>query len=129
MVHLEGRELAGEHELLRFADGLARLPERLYEQLTAELAEGRFAAGQRIPSEHALCTIYKVSRPVIREAIARLQADGLVVTRHGSGTFFTERGQSLQFDGAASLQDEHCCELRKAIEGEAAFLAAQRWSG
>ena len=47
--------------------------------------------GEKLPSESQLCELYGVSRPVVREALSRLQADRVVISRHGSGTF-VQRG-------------------------------------
>jgi DNA-binding FadR family transcriptional regulator len=84
-------------------------------------------SGDRLPSESRLCEVFGVSRPVVREAISRLQADGLVVTRHGAGTFVAKRPREefLRLAPIGSLADlMRCYEYRIALEGEAASLAA-----
>ena len=43
--------------------------------------------GDRLPGEHDLCQIFGVSRPVVRQAIQDLCCEGLLVRRHGKGTF------------------------------------------
>jgi GntR family transcriptional regulator len=48
---------------------------------------GRRAAGERLPSEHELADRYSTSRPTVRRAVARLKAEGLVVTSQGRGAF------------------------------------------
>jgi GntR family transcriptional regulator len=55
-------------------------------QLRAGIAEGRFAGDGRLPTENALCERYGVSRFTVREALRRLQAEGLIRRRRGSGT-------------------------------------------
>lgn len=45
--------------------------------------------GERIPSEHQLCAIYKVSRPTIRQALDVLVQEGLLYRHAGRGTFST----------------------------------------
>lgn len=106
-----------------------RLADRIYEKILEQIVSGEFATGDRLPSENLLGTQYEVSRAVIREALARLYADGVVVTRRGAGTF-VHRKPGREFlrlapiGGIADLM--RCFEFRIALEGEAAYLAAQR---
>jgi GntR family transcriptional regulator len=60
---------------------------RLYRVLSQVLAEGRFAAGQRLPSEPRLMRDYGVSRSTVRRALAGLEAEGRIERKRGSGTF------------------------------------------
>ncbi|MEM7688865.1 MAG: GntR family transcriptional regulator [Pseudomonadota bacterium] len=61
-----------------------------YLQLAGELREailsGEFASGKPFPTETALCTKYDVSRFTVREALRRLEVEGLIERRRGSGT-------------------------------------------
>jgi GntR family transcriptional regulator len=61
--------------------------ERIVDELRAEITTGRRAAGERLPSEHKLADHYGTSRPTVRRAVARLKAEGLVVTSQGRGAF------------------------------------------
>ena len=61
--------------------------ERIVDELRAEILAGRRAAGERLPSEHELADLYGTSRPTVRRAVARLKAEGLVVTSQGRGAF------------------------------------------
>jgi len=109
-----------------------RLADQLYEQIVGQIVDGSLPTGERLPSESRLCEIFGVSRPVVREAIFRLQADGLVMTRHGAGSYVARRPRDefLRLAPIGALADlMRCYELRIALEGEAAFLAAQRRSG
>ncbi|PTT87742.1 GntR family transcriptional regulator, partial [Pelomonas sp. HMWF004] len=74
---------------------------------------------------------FEVSRTVVREAISKLQAAGLVETRHGIGSFVIGPGDAPAFKISAeqfsTLQDVIAVlELRIGLETEAAGLAAQR---
>src|SRR3546814_14212390 len=51
---------------------------------------GRYGAGARLPAEASLADNFGVSRPIVREAIAQLTADGVLVTRKGSGAYVSE---------------------------------------
>jgi GntR family transcriptional regulator, transcriptional repressor for pyruvate dehydrogenase complex len=106
-----------------------RLADQLYEQIVSQIVAASLPTGERLPSESRLCELFGVSRPVVREALFRLQADGLVVTRHGAGTYVTKRPRDeflrlAPIGGIADLM--RCFELRIALEGEAAFLGAER---
>lgn len=97
---------------------LERLP--LYVQTQNYLLEliedGTYKPGDQLPSESDLAEKLGISRPTLREALLKLEQDGVVVRRHGIGTFVTtgfkrrlksglERLESiLQLAGQQSLQ-------------------------
>lgn len=60
---------------------------RLYEFLLAALREGTIAAGNPLPSEPELCIQHGLSRTTVRRALDRLEGEGLIVRRRGSGTY------------------------------------------
>src|SRR4051812_30299120 len=108
-----------------------RLADQLYAQLLDQIVRGTLMGGQRLPSENRMSSQFAVSRPVIREAIARLQADGLVTTRHGSGTFVVGPPKDRTIKLAPIVGTPAlvlCFELRTALECEMAILAARRWA-
>lgn len=55
--------------------------------LRGEILRGDVASGDRLPSESALIERFGVSRITVRQAIAELQASGLVQTVNGKGTY------------------------------------------
>jgi GntR family transcriptional regulator len=65
---------------------------RLYRVLSQALAQGRFGAGQRLPSEPRLMRDYRVSRSTVRRALARLEAEDRIERMRGSGTFARGHG-------------------------------------
>jgi len=56
----------------------------------AQIDSGDLRSGEQIPSEPELCALFDVSRTVIRQALAELEHDGLVVRKKGKGTFVAE---------------------------------------
>lgn len=99
--------------------------------LTRAIHTGELRAGERLPTEAALRERYGVSRTVVREAISMLRSAGLVVSRRGSGSFVADEPQvSLvqALPGGSLASVLHLLELRRALEGEAACLAATRCS-
>lgn len=67
---------------------------RLYSVLSQALAERRIGAGGPLPSEPRLMRDYGVSRSTVRRALARLEAEGRIVRRRGSGTYAREAEQT-----------------------------------
>jgi DNA-binding FadR family transcriptional regulator len=103
----------------------------LVDQLGAEIHNGTLTSGQKLPTEAAIMARFGVSRTVVREAISKLQAGGLVETRHGIGTFVLNQTDTPSFsvkpNQLSTLQDVIALlELRISIETEAAALAAIR---
>lgn len=60
---------------------------QLAELLEDEIASGRWDSGRRIPSEPDLCDHYGVSRTTVRQALSRLEQEGLITRSKGRGTF------------------------------------------
>jgi DNA-binding FadR family transcriptional regulator len=106
------------------------LAERVVGALAAQIRGGELRPGQKLPTEAQAVNRFGVSRTVVREALSRLQAAGLVETRHGVGTFVAARRESgLRADAAeiATVVDLLAMlELRISVESEAAALAARR---
>ena len=51
------------------------------------IAEGRFAAGEKLPGENEIAESYRVNRHTVRRALATLAERGLVRAERGSGTY------------------------------------------
>lgn len=106
------------------------LAQELMSDLATRIRSGQYQPGNRLPTEPALMAQRGVSRTVVREAISRLQAAGLVETRHGIGTFVLPPGlaqPALDLSMATTIRDLlDMLELRISLETEAAGLAAMR---
>ena len=61
-----------------------RLGDELYESLTSKIERREWPEGGRLPTETVLAEQYGVSRPTVRETLARLRDDGLIASRRGS---------------------------------------------
>jgi GntR family transcriptional regulator, N-acetylglucosamine utilization regulator len=75
-----------------------QLKQLIRDEITAE----RWLPGERIPSEHGLCGHFAVSRTTVRQALAELESEGLLVREKGRGTFVAEPRSSSWF-----LQSSH----------------------
>ncbi|MEX5271924.1 FadR/GntR family transcriptional regulator [Kocuria sabuli] len=99
----------------------------LVDDLRARIVDGRIAPGERLPSESSLIAEHGVSRTVVREAVARLQAEGLVHTRRGSGSFALTPPAASAPAGRpvrTLLDRRSLLAFRTGVESEAAALAA-----
>jgi DNA-binding FadR family transcriptional regulator len=107
------------------------LADRVTSVLQQKIRSGEFAVDTCLPSEAALTQRFNVSRTVVREAVSRLKAEGLVATHQGKGTVVVGAGPSAHFkidvdvDGAVQAV-LRVMELRSGLEAEAAALAAER---
>lgn len=109
------------------------LSDTVAQQLQKQIEKGSFAKTGKLPTEAVLAQEFGVSRTVIREAISRLKNEGMVEPRQGSGVFIVERAgiRPLRIDYAQAVEPGAVVQilaLRRAIEAEVAFEAAQRRS-
>jgi GntR family transcriptional regulator / MocR family aminotransferase len=79
-----------EIELERPTPGSRDAGRFLYRQLKDAIQAGRLAAGTQLPATRQSAAIFGVSRNTVAEVYDRLSNEGLVVARHGSGTFVAE---------------------------------------
>jgi DNA-binding GntR family transcriptional regulator len=92
------------------------LGERAYRRLRESIVRGMLPAGRRI-SERSLATELGISAQPVREALRRLEQDGMVVTLPRRGTVVAEVGPT---------QLAELGRIRAALEGVACALAAER---
>jgi DNA-binding FadR family transcriptional regulator len=111
------------------------LAQAVVDAFTQRVLARQLTPGDKLPTEAAIMAEFGVSRTVVREALSKLQAAGLVETRHGIGTFVTHQATRgapsfhIRQEQLATLQDVIAAvELRIGVETEAAALAARRRS-
>lgn len=104
------------------------LSDRIAQDLASRIESGEFGSGDRLPTESALAAQYDSGRSAVREAVARLRRDGIVITRQGAGAFVAASGgNAFRLEGKSGAEALHALfELRAAVEGDAAALAATR---
>lgn len=101
------------------------------ESLLDKIRSGGLLPGAQLPTEAELCEQYDVSRTVVREAVARLRSDGIVVPHQGRGMFVSEslgpRNFTIPEEAIKSLPETiSLLELRLSVEVESAGLCAER---
>ena len=81
---------------------------QLRQSLAAEISSGKRKPGSRIPSEEQLIVASGMSLGTVQQALRALADDGLVVRRHGSGTFVSsgEAPMNAPFYHCRFLEDD-----------------------
>lgn len=109
-----------------------RVYKQVIDQIQQMIGNGQLNKGDKLPSERQLAEQLMVSRSSIREALRALEIIGLVEVRQGEGNFIKESFDDCLVQPLSMmfmLQESHpreIVDLRKAIEVEAAYRAAQR---
>jgi GntR family transcriptional regulator, transcriptional repressor for pyruvate dehydrogenase complex len=111
------------------------------DRLRGEILAGRLEAGARLPSERELALALGVNRLTLRAALGRLEALGLIVTRHGAGSVVASWRERAGLEalpalaGVLSPREEawhemfaSILEVRRVLAAEAVALAAVRHS-
>ncbi len=110
----------------------ARLADEVAADLRKRIGARRFVTGEQLPTEKVLGDTYGVSRSVVREAIAQLKSESIVTVQQGRGVFVAQ-AQTALFRMPDALNEREALreiyELRRAVEVEAAGLAALRRNG
>lgn len=107
------------------------LADQLYGQILEQIVSNKLKQGERLPSENRIATAFGVSRPVVREALRKLQEDGLAEARRGVGTFVRRRPPEklIEFATAGSVAGlMRAMEARITVEHATARMAALRAS-
>ena len=119
-----------------------RLHETIVQRFHTLIRQGTLEHGAKLPAERVLAEQLKVSRSSVREAIRTLELQGLVVSKHGSGTFINTQSldavatmMTASIDagdvgeaglGAVEARLRDIFEVRHLLEPQIAGLAAQR---
>lgn len=96
------------------------------------IVSGVLKDGTRLPSERTLAEEMQVSRPKVREALKRLEENGLIIVRHGEGNFVAPLVGSAMSPALVDLYSRHITafedylEFRREQESFAAMMAAKR---
>ena len=71
--------------------GRVSLTESCADAIAAAITTGAYAPGAQLPNEAQLASNLGVSRATLRDALRQLQDRGLIIRRHGRGTFVAKR--------------------------------------
>ncbi|WP_257349647.1 GntR family transcriptional regulator [Pseudalkalibacillus decolorationis] len=67
----------------------------LVDQILLHINKGKFAANQKLPSEHELADQFRVPRMIVRKAYERLQELGYIYSMQGKGSFVKDRKKQI----------------------------------
>jgi len=107
----------------------SRFADQAYAYLFHKIVTGEYREGEMLPSENEMSTMFAVSRPVVREALERLRAEGLVASRRGLGTIVQQRptGNGLALVNPDKLRVlRENLEFRGLLEPQACIFACER---
>ena len=90
---------------------------QIMEQIRARIAAGDWPAGKELPSIRALAAGLSVSVITVKRAYLDLESEGVIVTRHGRGSFVAEAGNL-----AGDIENQKLDEHLDAVAGIAARL-------
>jgi len=111
--------------------GVRKLADIVHEQLFRLITRGEFPMGCKLPPEGELATRFGVSRPIVRDALARLKDEGYVRSQRGSGSVVV-RGEapgSHAYPAIRTVSDLlRSYEFRITVESATAAMAAERRS-
>ncbi|UNX53235.1 FCD domain-containing protein [Georgenia sp. TF02-10] len=108
---------------------------RLKHELERRIASQEWPVGYRLPGERSLATEFAVSRPVVREVLQRLAAQGLLEISPARGAFVTRPDGSALSSALEQMMSSHGATVRDVfqarvlLETEVAARAAERRGG
>jgi GntR family transcriptional regulator len=82
---------------------------QIMEQIRQRIAVGDWAPGKELPSIRSLAVSLRVSVITVKRAYEDLESEGVIVTRHGKGSFVADR-VALASDLQEQKLDEHLAE-------------------
>jgi DNA-binding FadR family transcriptional regulator len=101
-----------------------KLYQQIAREISAAIADGRYAAGEKLPSERELADEFGVSRPTVRDAMIALEFQGLVEARQGSGVYVSSAAPVAEDAPETEVTALELAEARRLFEGEACALSA-----
>jgi GntR family transcriptional regulator len=103
----------------------APLYRRVVDALRQDIAGGRAAVGDRLPTEDELGRRFGVSRHTVREALRALREEGLIESRQGAGSTVVRPARPLYSYSVSSIEEllQYATEARYAVERSGVVVA------
>lgn len=84
-----------EHTTSNGKNGIESKTEQIYQAILGMIRDGSFRSGDKLPNERAMADQFHCSRAIVRDALLRVQSEGLVVRKVGSGTYVSAKAPQL----------------------------------
>lgn len=107
------------------------LSDGVVNQIIQAINNGELKPGNKLPSEREMCSMFSVSRTVIRDALKTLVGLGVVTIRHGMGAFINEVDQKEDVSRLASLLQisrgtiQELFQVREVLESQSVVWCTQ----
>lgn len=109
----------------------SNLSDGIVNQIMEEISHGNLKPGNKLPSEREMCSVFSVSRTVVRDALKTLAGLGIVTIRHGMGAYINEVDAAEDVSRLSVLLQisqgtlEELFQIREILESKAAYWCAQ----
>lgn len=110
-----------------------KIGEIVLEKIEKKFLNNQLKKGDKLPSERELANLFEVSRNSVREALQTLALRSVIEIRQGGGSYVKQSDVDFireELSGKVVVSESHLIfemlEVRRALEVEAASLAAQR---
>ena len=91
------------------------------EELEKLIKGGKLQPGEKLPSVESLTEILGVSRSTVREALANLETQGLIVRKQGSGTFVSHSSGQGFIGGLERIEPFRMVAKRAGLQSEVIY--------
>ena len=108
------------------------LSDIVMKKIKVSIRKGELKPGDRIPSHDELCERWGISRTTVREALNKLESEGILTKYQGRGTYINEitAERMMSATGLSTLLDRsgiiQLLEARKLVEPLIVGLSAER---
>ncbi|QHT59129.1 FadR family transcriptional regulator [Paenibacillus lycopersici] len=104
--------------------------EQVSQEIQNYIQEKELSEGDKLPSVEEMTHMFGVGRSSLREALRYLEAMDIIQVENGRGIFVRDVN-TYRFTGKVKIEQErvfllHTLEVRRALEGQAVFLASKR---
>lgn len=114
-------EETNANNIISFVGGRRPLYVEVMEELERLIKGRKLKPGEKLPSVEALTEILGVSRSTVREALANLETQGLIIRKQGSGTFVSQSSGKGFIGGMERIEPFRMIAKRAGLDSEVIF--------
>jgi DNA-binding GntR family transcriptional regulator len=109
------------NNIISYVGGRRPLYVEVMEELERLIKGRKLQPGEKLPSVESLTEILGVSRSTVREALANLETQGLIIRKQGSGTFVSHSSGKGFIGGMERIEPFRMIAKRAGLESEVIF--------